>query len=94
MKTLKRVPVELICIPDNEFIPDSLEFGKIYYSIEYKISVHLCLCGCNVKCALPIKEGEWNLKIEDSKPTISPSIQQLFECRSHYIITKGIANFV
>lgn len=94
MKTLKKVPVELVEIPDDKFMPEQLEFGKLYYSKEYTVACHLCLCGCGVKCCIPIKEGEWSITNDNSKLTVKPSLQQLFECRSHYIITNGIANFV
>jgi hypothetical protein len=77
------------------FIPETLEQGKLYYSKEYQTTVHLCLCGCGQETACPIGLDEWQLKIEtNGKPTMTPSLQHTFACRSHYIITKGIANFV
>lgn len=93
MKTLKKVPLELIKV---EFIPevDKMEFGKIYYSEEYNISNHLCPCGCGTQTPLPIKEGEWFLVMAADKPSITPSIQHKFNCRSHYVITNGIANML
>ncbi len=94
MKTLKQVPIELVEIPDDGFTPEELEFGKLYYSKEYKVANHLCLCGCGVKAPIPICPGEWTITNENGKLTVTPSLQQLFDCRSHYIITKGIANFV
>lgn len=95
MKTLKQVPIELVILSDDEFMPDIIPEGKLYYSKEYGISVHMCLCGCGVKCPIPIGEGEWTLTIHDNnKPTLTPSLLQRFECKSHYIITNGIANFV
>ena len=96
MKTIKQVPVELVELKEGEYIPekDKMEFGKIYYSKEFKGSNHLCLCGCGHQCFLPIKEGEWSLTNNKGKVSISPSILQRFECRSHYIIINGKANFV
>ena len=91
MKTLRQEPISLI---EVEFIPNEIKPNTLYYSKEYEVSVHLCLCGCGVKVPIPIRSGEWNLKIEDGKPTLTPSLLQRFECKSHYIITKGIANFV
>lgn len=49
MKTLKKVPIELVEIKEGEFIPHELEFGKMYYSKEYSVANHLCLCGCGVQ---------------------------------------------
>jgi len=94
MRTIKQVPIELVEIPEGDFIPEQLEFGKLYYSKEYKGANHLCLCGCGVKAFIPIKEGEWSINNDNRKLTVTPSLQQLFDCKSHYIITKGIANFV
>lgn len=94
MKTLKRVSIELIELSDDEFMPEKLEFGKMYYSQKYKVANHLCLCGCGVQAPIPIKEGEWSISNENGRLTVKPSLQQLFDCRSHYIITNGIANFV
>ena len=94
MKTLKKVSVELVVLKEDEYMPETKEFGKIYYSPQFKGAGHLCLCGCGVDCYLPIKEGEWSLSEKDGKITITPSILQRFDCKSHYIITNGIANFV
>lgn len=91
MKTLKKVPVELIRV---EFIPDVLEFGKIYYSEEYLTSCHSCLCGCGQQICIPIKPGEWTLTENNGKVSISPSLLQRHGCKSHYIIRNNIANFV
>jgi len=94
MKTLKQVPIELVELKEGEFMPEKMEPNKLYYSPEFKGSNHLCLCGCGHECYLPIQEGEWSLNVSDGKVTLAPSILQRFECKSHYIITKGIANFV
>jgi hypothetical protein len=93
MKTLRKEKIEIKYV---EHIPPKIEMEqrKIYVSKEYNGSSHLCLCGCGVECYLPLKEGEWTLSDENGKVTIIPSILQRFECESHYIITKGIANFI
>ena len=96
MKTLKKVPVELIRV---ETIPplDKREFGKLYYSEKYGGLSHVCLCGCGHDTHIPMKphwKDGWTLTEEKGKVTLTPSLQHRFECKSHYIITKGIANFV
>ena len=93
MKTLHKVSLELV---ECEFIPPykEMEFGKLYYSKEYKITNHLCPCGCGMQTPIPIKEGEWNMTINNGKATLSPSILQLNGCKTHYIITNGVANIV
>lgn len=94
MKTLNRVPIELIEIKEGEFIPEKLEFGKLYYSKEYSGAAHLCLCGCGMKTYIEIKEGEWSINNDNDKLTVKPSLLHMNGCKSHYIITNGIANFV
>lgn len=96
MKTIKKVTVEPVFV--DEYLPErkDMEQGKIYINKTLKGTSHLCLCGCGVECYLNIKEIDgWNL-IEEGENIISitPSILQLFNCGSHYIITKNIANFV
>lgn len=91
MKTIKQVEISVV---EVEFIPEKMEFGELYYSNKYQCTEHLCLCGCGHPCYLPLGINEWTLTRNENKPTITPSILQRFDCKSHYIITNGIANFV
>lgn len=74
MKTLKKVPLELV---EVEFIPDikDMMFGKFYYSRKYNVSNHLCVCGCGTQVPIPIKEGDWILTNENEKLSVTPSLQ-------------------
>lgn len=94
MKTLKQVPVELVELQEGEYIPENLEFGKLYYSKEFGGLSHLCVCGCGQKTYIPIRDGEWSVFPNNGKVTITPSLLHRFDCKSHYIITNGIANIV
>lgn len=94
MKTLKKVPVELIELKYGETVPDLMEFGKLYYSKQYKGMNHLCVCGCGQKIFIPIRDGEWSIFPNNGKVTITPSLHHRIGCKSHYIITNGIANIV
>lgn len=100
MKTIKQVYIKpFFC--ENYMMPfENMIDGEIYISEKYNTSTHRCLCGCGEKVVLPINhEGStfgWDL-IKEKNDTVSftPSVgnfQQ--ECKSHYIITKNIANFV
>lgn len=92
MQTLKKVPIEPVFV---EFIPDELEFGKLYISKEYKSAIHLCLCGCGNQVVTPLHRSGWELtEFTDNKITLSPSIGNYQTCGSHYIIVKNVANFV
>lgn len=99
MKTIKKVEIEPVFVIT---IPEVLEEGKVYISEEYKCAIHNCLCGCGEKTVMPLDciiQGQdlgWKL-IKEPNGTVSftPSIGNFqMPCKSHYIITKNIANFV
>lgn len=94
MKTLRQVPVELVELKQGEYMPDAMEFGKLYYSKEFEGLGHLCLCGCGKKVYIPIAKDCWEVFPNNGKVTITPSLLQRYECKSHYIITNGVANLV
>jgi hypothetical protein len=93
MKTLKKVEIEPVFV---EFVPDVLEENKIYISEEYKCAIHNCLCGCGEKTVMPLYSNGWNLiKESNGKVSFTPSVGNYnFQCKSHYIITNNVANFV
>jgi len=94
MKTLKKVPIKPVCV---EFIPpwEEMEEGTIYISVEYKTASHKCLCGCGSPTITPMTKDMWSFNLRNGKLSISPSIGNFqFPCKSHYIITNNIANFV
>ena len=93
MKTLRKEKVELI---ECEEIPglDDMQQGIMYYVPQKQSIFHLCLCGCGNTSRLFIdNEKGWIIHRKD-KLTLTPSILMGQGCRSHYIITDGIANFV
>lgn len=94
MKTLKKVPVvveHVITMPDYETSKE----GVIYVSREYHVAIHKCLCGCKGKTVTPLGKNEWTLSENQKGVTMTPSIYNVgMDCKSHYIITNGIANFV
>lgn len=93
MKTLKKVEIQAVFV---EFIPEQLEENKVYISEKYGVSVHNCLCGCGLKTVMPLGAGQWNFTLDDAgRVSFTPSISNSqYECKSHYIITKNVANFV
>lgn len=102
MKTIKKVPVEFNFTIGHESLPpcEEMENNVIYVSIEYGCSQHKCLCGCGEIATMSLKpewEDGWDLIYEEKSDTFSftPSILNT-HCpnKSHYIITKNIANFV
>lgn len=70
-----------------EFIPSSLEDGKLYVSMLYRTCVHLCPCGCGEKVITPLNSHGWTLHF-NGKVTLRPSVGNYnLSCRSHYFIT-------
>lgn len=70
-----------------EFVPSNLEYGKLYISMTYATTVHLCACGCGNKVVLPLSPAEWQLFYDGEDLDISPSVGNgEFPCRSHYWI--------
>lgn len=93
MKTIKKATIEPVFV---DLISDTLEENKIYISEKYKLAIHLCLCGCKEKTVTPLGGGKnWDI-VKENNGTISliGSVGNYnFDCKSHYIITKNIANF-
>jgi hypothetical protein len=110
MKTIKKVPIKLVYTEYGKMPEFSdMEDGILYVSKKGGIGIHRCLCGCGEKCVTPFTKitteneeflssmpgQDWFLSIRSDKATITPSIGNYeFPCKSHYIITNGIANFV
>lgn len=73
-----------------EFIPDILEDGILYITIEYRTAVHKCICGCGNKVITPISPIDWKLTFDGKTVSLYPSIGNWnFDCKSHYFITNN-----
>ena len=73
-----------------EFIPNILERGILYISVEYKSAVHLCVCGCGNKVVTPLSPIDWKLIYNGRSVSLRPSIGNWsFACKSHYFITEN-----
>ena len=71
-----------------EIIPPELTEGKLYVSMIYATTVHLCACGCGNKVVLPLSPAEWQMFFDGEAVSLTPSIGNWeFPCRSHYWIT-------
>jgi hypothetical protein len=69
------------------FIPEQLEPGVIYISMEYATAAHSCCCGCGEQVVTPFTPTDWKLTFDGEKISLWPSIGNWnFRCRSHYII--------
>lgn len=92
MRTIKKVEIKPIFVDE---IPTDLEDNTLYISKIYKCAVHKCLCGCGNKTVTPLIKNGWVLMELNNKISLSPSIGNFqFSCKSHYILTNNVANFV
>ncbi len=71
-------------------MPESLEEGVLYVSMEYCTAIHNCVCGCGNKVVTPISPTDWQLKFDGKSISLKPSIGNWsFDCQSHYWITNN-----
>ena len=81
MRTTKFLPTFV------RYIPEELEEGKLYISMEYATASHLCACGCGEKVVTPISPDFWQLFYDGKAISLTPSIGNYeFPCQSHYFI--------
>ena len=73
-----------------EFIPDKIEEGVLYISLEYCTAIHKCACGCGNEVVTPISPTDWKLIFNGKAISLHPSIGNWnFECQSHYWINNN-----
>lgn len=70
-----------------EFIPENIEQGTLYISMQYATAMHKCACGCGNIVVTPFSPTDWKLLFNGDSVSLSPSIGNWsFPCRSHYFI--------
>lgn len=73
-----------------EHIPESLEAGILYVSMEYATSVHSCCCGCGEEVVVPFTPTDWKMTFDGETISLHPSVGNwTLKCRSHYVIDHG-----
>lgn len=77
-----------------EFIPEKIEDGVLYISVEYCTAIHKCVCGCGNRVVTPLSPTDWELTFNGKSITLYPSIGNWnFECKSHYWIRRSEIEF-
>lgn len=70
-----------------QVVPDKLQEGVLYVSMEYATVVHKCMCGCGKEVATPLSPTDWCLTFDGDSVSLDPSVGNWsFPCRSHYWI--------
>lgn len=74
-----------------EFMPEPLEEGSLYISVDYATAAHKCCCGCGEEVVTPLSPTDWKLIFDGETVSLSPSIGNWsFPCRSHYWIKENV----
>jgi hypothetical protein len=73
-----------------QHIPDSLEPGVLYISMEYGTAAHSCCCGCGEEVVTPFTPTDWKMAFDGETVSLWPSVGNWnLACRSHYVIDHG-----
>lgn len=71
-------------------LPEQLEQGMLYVSVEHTVAIHLCPCGCGNQVITPFSPDGWKLTFDGQTISLYPSIGNWnFVCKSHYWIVKN-----
>lgn len=71
-------------------IPEILEPGVIYVSMEYATAAHSCCCGCGDQVVTPFTPTDWSIWFDGENVSLSPSVGNWFQsCKSHYVVVRG-----
>lgn len=77
-----------------EFVPEQIQEGILYISIEYCTAIHLCVCGCQNRVITPFSPTDWKLTFNGLHISLYPSIGNWsFKCQSHYWIKNSKIEF-
>jgi hypothetical protein len=67
------------------YIPEELGEGVVYVSIDYRVAVHRCCCGCGERAVTPLNPAQWSVMYDGETVSLDPSIAG-GRCNSHYFI--------
>jgi Family of unknown function (DUF6527) len=71
-------------------IPEKLDAGMLYVSIDFATVAHSCCCGCGREVVTPLTPTDWKITYDGVSISLFPSIGNWnFPCRSHYGIDSG-----
>lgn len=71
-------------------VPDVIEPGVLYVSVEFGSVVHACCCGCGAEVVTPLTPTDWKLIFDGETVSLRPSVGSwTLPCRSHYFIDRN-----
>lgn len=84
------VPIKEFRVEFVQYMPNSINQGVLYVSMQYSLVIHLCAYGCGEKVATPLSPDDWNLLYDGETVSLYPSIGNWdFPCESHYWIRRN-----
>lgn len=70
-------------------VPETLDEGVLYISLEYATAVHNCACGCGHEVVTPLSPTDWSMVFNGETVSLAPSIGNWsYPCKSHYWIER------
>lgn len=71
-------------------VPEQLEPGVLYISMEFAGATHSCCCGCGEEVVTPFTPTDWKMTFDGETVSLWPSVGNWNQrCRSHYVIRNG-----
>jgi hypothetical protein len=71
-------------------VPEKLEDGVLYVSLEHRSAMHKCCCGCGHEVVTPFSPTDWKMTFDGASISLYPSIGNWsLPCQSHYWIDDG-----
>lgn len=75
-------------------MPDIIEDGILYISLDYGTVIHKCPCGCGSEVNTPLTPTGWKMIYNGEVISLKPSVGNWsFECKSHYWITNNMVEW-
>lgn len=73
-----------------DYIPNKIEEGILYISLDYGAVIHKCACGCGSEVNTPLTPTGWKMIYNGEAISLKPSVGNWsFDCKSHYWITNN-----
>ncbi len=73
-----------------QHIPEVLEPGVLYVSMDYATAIHSCCCGCGEQVVTPFTPTDWKMTFDGETISLAPSVGNWrIACRSHYVIKQS-----
>lgn len=71
-------------------LPDRIEPGVLYISMDFATASHSCCCGCGEEVVTPFSPTDWKMTYDGETVSLWPSVGNWNQpCRSHYVIRNG-----